>query len=403
MAFHPIIKCPRGCHRKGQERRNMKHEKYITEKKTKTGHYLNVSIFYAGEGKKRNHFSKNVNVAEYPSAADAMAAAVMIRDQAIKDIQKGPTIRHSPTVDELYKQTASLFNSSLKTKRRHDESYEHCIKKYGSVPITDIKASDIQESINYSINNYSLDATQKSLAVWRQIYRVAAMLEIPVADKTLSIVIPKDRKPKETAEKKPVTISEEDFMKYMSFLEKSLKYTRDKTGMHRKKRIIYALYVMWYTGMRPSEAFALNKSDFNIAGRFISVSKAVGSTGSEMRQIVATKTVNSIRIIPICDELMPIVEKMLQDLPDEHLFYDADGLPFEISTLSTFVFHTAKRAGVKFNMYMCRHSMSTSLIQANVAPRTVQDILGHASFGQSLDYARSSEAEREEALNNRKV
>ena len=117
----------------------MKHEKYITEKKTKTGHYLNVSIFYAGEGKKRNHFSKNVNVAEYPSAADAMAAAVMIRDQALKDIQKGPAIKHTPTVDELYKQTAKLFNSSLKTKRRHDESYEHCIKKYGSIPITDIK------------------------------------------------------------------------------------------------------------------------------------------------------------------------------------------------------------------------------------------------------------------------
>lgn len=75
----------------------------------------------------------------------------------------------------------------------------------------------------------------------------------------------------------------------------------------------------------------------------------------------------------------------------------------ETSVVSAFVSHTSKKAGVNFNLYMCRHSVATSLIQSGTSPRTVQDILGHASYKQSVGYARSSSDERIEAMNDRKT
>ena len=378
----------------------MRHEKYISEQKTKKGHYLNVSFYYYDSSGSRQRYTHCINVAEYPSPKDAMEAACMIRDKAVRERRTGKLIKHVPTVQELYDQTAVMFNASVKTQKRHDIAYSHGIKDYANKAITDIKTADIQRSINYSINNYSLDATTRVLAVWRQIYKVAAMKEIPVPDKTVGVVIPKDRKP-QTVEKKPVTISEEDFNKYIRWLRASYKYTRDPIGKHRRLRYIYMFQIMYHTGLRPSEAFALTRSDFH--DDYIEINKAIGSTGTQTRQVVSTKTEQSVRKVPIEEKLKPVIKEMMEKIPDEDLFYDFDGLPMETSVVSAFVSHTSKKAGVDFNLYMCRHSVATSLIQSGTSPRTVQDILGHASYKQSVGYARSSSDERIEAMNDRKM
>ena len=52
---------------------------------------------------------------------------------------------------------------------------------------------------------------------------------------------------------------------------------------------------------------------------------------------------------------------------------------------------------------MLRHRMATDLIQSNTSARTVQDILGHATYKQSVGYARSSDEDRKTAIDNRKL
>ena len=379
----------------------MKKEKYIIERKNKRNHYLQVYINFKDISGSKRIYSRNINVAEYVSPKDAMQAAIIVRDNALREINTGTLIKYVPTVGELYRQTKNLFNISVKTWKRHETTFKNSIKKYENREITSIKPIDVQESINDSINNYSLEATQRVLSLWRQIYKAAAMNDILVADKTVAITIPKSKAP--ARKQKKVLISDEDFKQFVEYLEETSKYVRDPIGRFRRTRIIYMLKIMFYTGIRPSECFALTRDDINLITGDITINKAIGSTQNKVRQVISTKTTQSIRTVPISDNLKPILLKMFDEIKEEHLFYDHDGLPFETSFLSQFISRISNRIGIKFNMYMLRHRMATDLIQSNTSARTVQDILGHASYKQSVGYARSSDEDRKMAIDNRKL
>lgn len=379
----------------------MKKEKYIIERKNKRNHYLQVYINFKDISGSKRIYSRNINVAEYVSPKDAMQAAIIIRDNALREINTGTLIKYVPTVGELYRQTKNLFNISVKTWKRHETTFKNSIKKYENREITSIKPIDVQESINESINNYSLEATQRVLSLWRQIYKAAAMNDILVADKTVAVTIPKSKAP--AKQQKKVLISDEDFKQFIEYLEETSKYVRDPIGRFRRIRIIYMLKIMFFTGIRPSECFALTKSDINLITDEITINKAIGSTSAKTRQVISTKTTQSIRTVPISDNLKPLLLKMFDEIKEEHLFYDYDGLPFETSFISQFISRTSNRIGIKFNMYMLRHRMATDLIQSNTSARTVQDILGHASYKQSVGYARSSDEDRKTAIDNRKL
>lgn len=379
----------------------MKKEKYIIERKNKKNHYLQVYINFKDDSGKKQIYSRNINVAEYVSPKDAMQAAIIIRDNALREINTGTLIKYVPTVGELYRQTKNLFNISVKTWKRHETTFKNSIKKYENREITSIKPIDVQESINESINNYSLEATQRVLSLWRQIYKAAAMNDILVADKTVAVTIPKSKAP--AKQQKKVLISDEDFKQFIEYLEETSKYVRDSIGRFRRVRIIYMLKIMFFTGIRPSECFALTKSDINLITNSITINKAIGSTSVKTRQVISTKTTQSIRTVPISKDLKPIIMRMIDEIKEEHLFYDHDGLPFETSFLSQFISRISNRIGIKFNMYMLRHRMATDLIQSNTSARTVQDILGHATYKQSVGYARSSDEDRKTAIDNRKL
>lgn len=378
----------------------MKKEKYIREKHTSGGHYLQVQIRQSADGKS-SLWTKTINVADYTTPSEAMKAAILIRDQAVADQRAGRLVKHTPTVAELFERTRILFNITVPTWRRHRNAYGHSIKQLGNKEISEIKAADIQQTLNDSMNKYSADATERVLAVWRQIYRAAVMDGVMVPDLTAVVQMPKDKHP--FTKKKEVLISSEDFQKYIDYLELSSKYVKDKRGAFRRKRIIYILQILYNTGMRPAECLALEWSDIDLDQHTISITKAVGSTATARRQIVTTKTAASVRTIPISDALDPILRQMMIDLPQEHPLYDFDGLPFSIDCLCTFIRRTSKACGVDFNMYMLRHSMVHSLREAGVAPRVQQDILGHTSYGMTISYDRSTEDEKRHAVDIRKL
>ena len=255
-----------------------------------------------------------------------MHAAIIIRDNALREINAGTLIKHVPTVEELYYQTKKLFNISIKTWKRHDITYIHSVKPYANREITSIKPIDIQESINDSINKYSFEATQRVLSLWRQIYKAAAMNDILIADKTFAITIPKSKAP--AKKQKKALISDEDFKQFVEYLEETSKYVRDPTGRFRRTRIIYMLKIMFYTGIRTSECFALTRDDINLITNSITINKAIGSTITKTRQLISTKTTQSIRTVSISEDLKPTIMRMMDEIKEEHFFYDYDGLPF---------------------------------------------------------------------------
>lgn len=378
----------------------MKKERYIREIRKGSSRYLQVQIKYK-DGEAVKYWTKLINLADYTTPSEALKAAIVVRDKAVADLRIGRLVKHTPTVAELFERTKTLFNITIPTWKRHRLAYEHSIKPYGNKEISAVKAADIQQSLNESINKYSADATERVIAVWRQIYKAAVMDGVMVPDLTAVVQMPRDKHP--AAKKKPVLISAEDFQKYINFLLLSDKYVQDEAGKFRRKRIYYILMILYHTGMRPAEAMALEWSDIDLDQHTISVTKAVGSTATARRQIVTTKTAASVRMVPISDALDPILRQMMVDLPKKHPLYDYDGLPFEIDFLSNYVRRTAKKCGIDFHLYMLRHTMVHSLREADVAPRVQQDILGHTSYNMTISYDRSTEDEKRHAVDIRKM
>ena len=368
----------------------MKKEKYISIQERKTGTAYVVKIPYYSNGERRT-YERAFSVAKYGESAKAIA--IYHRNEKIAEFQAGNVPQAMPTVKQLYARCNALFPCRASTQRRHDYYFRHGIKAYENYPIDQIKASDVQISLNQYAETHTHDLTSKLLALWRQIFKAAQLDGIRVTDKTIGVTVPKDTAP---PQKRTMTISDDDFWKFMQCLADYHCY--DDDGAKVSLTYWRILLVMYYTGIRPAEAFALRKASCDLDKGVISINSAVGVNSSGERCIMPTKTQNSIRTVPIHPELLPYLKDAMNDA-DDYLFL-VHGQFISIDHFSNTIHLVSKKCGIEFRSYMLRHKFATDL-QRTQAPRTVQDLLGHANFEMSVGYARSTEDERKEAILNR--
>lgn len=369
----------------------MKKIKYISQQKRKNGAAYHVKIPYVDADGVRRYYEKTFSEAKYGDSAKAFA--VYHRNEKIAEFQAGNVPQSAPTVSQLFRRKDDLFPCRASTKRKHLYFYRQAIAPFGNVPIDQIRTADVQMSLNTYAETHTSAMAAKLLALWRLIFRVAQMEEIRVTDKTLGVIVPKDSAP---VQKRSMMISDADFRAFMEELKEYHSY--DEIGQETSLTIWRVLMVMYYTGIRPAEAFALRICDCDLVNRQISIRNAVGSDSRERRKIVPVKTANAIRSVPIHRDLMPILREAISEA--ENYLFLIRGKLIEIDYFSNYVHLVSKKCGIEFRSYMLRHKFATDL-QRTETPRTVQDLLGHASFQMSVEYARSSEEERQEAIDNR--
>lgn len=218
------------------------------------------------------------------------------------------------------------------------------------------------------------------------------MLGFDISDKSNLVILPKSKK---IINKRSVTITTEDFFDFIDYLKEKKSSKRSLNHMYRM--VYYLLMIMFYTGARPAEILALSVDD--IKDGYISINKSVGTSYKKECAIIPTKTSQSIRNIPIHHELQPILNKLVYEQKTSPLLTTIQGNIININYISSLIYELSRECEIPFNAYMLRHSVATNLIKNNTSPRTVQDILGHASFGMSVEYARSTDEDKEKALN----
>ena len=370
----------------------MKKEKYITKDK---GNYFRVRI-RTPDGV----FSKSVNIADYPSEAKALAAAKLIRDQALADRHANRLAAKSPTVESIYHKMHDMFGLSQKTIKRHDIMYRAAIAPYGSTEITDIKTSDVMDSITKYMENHSDQATDRVISLWSTIFETAQMLDIPVPNRAKAV---KRTRPhsKVPNQHRNVTVTDEDIE---AFLDALANYgTYNAKGRYRARVYTMLCHLMLHTGCRPAEAMALTKQDINLLTNEITINKAVGSTHTSSGQTIrSTKTEQSVRKIPIDAALKEMLIEYLEWQTNDYIFSDYDGSLLEIDRLSNHIHLVSKKIGIHVTLYMFRHKFSTDLLKV-ADLRTVQDLMGHESASMTLSYARSTEDDRKEAIDKRQL
>ena len=144
------------------------------------------------------------------------------------------------------------------------------------------------------------------------------------------------------------------------------------------------IYVGGVLGLRFGEAVALAVGDIDLAGRRISITKAV----SEVNGHLITgppKTAAGVRTIDIpvqlAHELTEHIDRRNLGRPDQLIFADSLGGPIRRSNFRRRILVPALEAtGIEgFTFHGLRHSAATQWVAAGIDLRTVQYWLGHST------------------------
>ena len=372
-------------------KKNKKKEKYITERVSKAGsHSYEICIRVDGQS-----FRKSIKFSDFDTPSQALVFACKIRDAKLCDMRAGITVSQFPTVRKLYEDTFELFPVRIKTKYRHEVFFKNGIGNYADYSIDKVTSGDIQKTLNVYGKTHTARQTQGLLAIWRRIYKAAAMNNINIIDRTIAVTIPECMEDNP----RPKSISPEDFE---TFCETLKDYGGASiTACYRSNAVYYAVRIMRYTGCRPAEAFALTRDDIHLSQGYISINKEVRSTTDAYTNIGRTKTLKSVRNVPISDGLRPYLHECLAWSRNEFLLADYYGNLLEIDDVDVLVRNVRKKAKVNFTLYMLRHQFSTDLFNQGITPNVIRDLMGHESATMSLEYAVSNEKDRLQAVNNR--
>ncbi len=382
----------------------MRKEKYITERKSaRTGKVsLRVMIQYTDEyGDRVSYNAGTVRVEDYATPGEAMKAAKFLRDEALNKIRRNTIVKHTLTVDELFGQLRELNAWSLGTYEHRKKQYELLVpEKMRHKPIDKIVPAEIQTSINEYAETHSSEYVRKAVALWRLIYKAAALNGIAVYDATNLITRPKGKAPVKHRE---IVISTDDLHRFLDWLSEYR--PKEAKAKCARDTLLALIPIQYYTGCRPGEGLALTVDSISFTREMIYIDKTVGSSTTAFRQIVPTKTAKSKRSVPMPHELMELLQSLVDDAKAEGrtlLLPFVDGLPWSTTYLSARVAELAGYCGIKFNLYMLRHMFSRDMIKSNVNPKVVQDLMGHTTFNMSMYYAYTTEDDRVEAINSRK-
>nr|DAL86346.1 MAG TPA: Integrase [Caudoviricetes sp.] len=363
---------------------------------------VKVRIKYKDDHGETQYYTSSFKYKDYGSVEETIKAAVRDRD-AVKAQLKGISPRIW-TVDGVY--TASLKDQmiSVKTQERHAHFYDTAIGQwYGERDIHTITSQDIQESLNRYADTKSEDWMARVLSIWRRIYRQCQVLDLGISDKTFVVKVPKSKKPAPPKRTPADDAMIDTVVHSLTHDIQGHELKGDKPYTYDRIMLALAIRLMQYSGMRPAECFALQKKDIDLKAKVIHVYKAVGSTYKETGKIIATKTAQSVRDIPMSPYCWEYGQVALNQTKHDYVFANYDGSLKDIDQVASYIYTFCRVRQYDFRLYDLRHNFSTKLMEAGVAPAVVRDLMGHSNTATSIAYASSSDEEKQKAVDLIKI
>lgn len=332
-----------------------------------------------------NGKSKFFNEADYLSASQAFKAAVSYRN----DLLVNKFIPKEKTVNDCYCEISDVYVLRSETKRKLDIFFSKYIDPK-DVELNKITRADIISCLNSMVDRCSDDTIQRVFSIWKKIYGVAIAKGYIEKDLTISIKPPVSHKLKQA--KRYELTDEESLNLLIRHLKKHLKSSLVK------KQIEHILFILFYTGMRPAELFALDKEDINLKEKTIRISKEMGSDRDDENVVRPCKTELSHRTIPISKKCFPYIEKALKIDDSPILFSNEKGLHYASKDLGDRLHQYAKQIGIDFHLYQCRHTFITRLFMNGVDLKTIQELVGQQVDSTTIGYVVSDEERRRKAI-----
>ena len=273
----------------------------------------------------------------------------------------------------------------------------YIVPKLGRYLIKDITPNLIQRFINaLSKENLSHRTIKASRDLLNQLFKHAVDTRMLAYNPVSPTKLPKQRRNGDLSGKEVKVVPQADREKIMAVAQ-------------HDPRMKLALTVLMMTGMRTGEFLALRWKDIDFENQTIYIQNAItkentyddnGEITKKTTIIGDTKTACSVRKISVPHNVLEVIKQWRDGLPGyitktcqiDVLAPDAIIFPTERGKLRTYNgFRTTYRRFMDENslhaypLHTYRHTFATMLLEENVNPKIVQELLGHRDVETTLN------------------
>lgn len=167
--------------------------------------------------------------------------------------------------------------------------------------------------------------------------------------------------------------------------------------------IVIALYIGYYSGLRLSEALALEKNDFDFINNEIHVNKQVDCIGKHINEIETTtklKTNSSNATIPLAEPLKEILVEWFKINPYDHVICDVNGNYIHDCAFVSILKNVTEKTGIYFHYHMLRHTFISNLANNGVEPQIAKELARHSDIATTMNiYTHINENSQKQAIN----
>lgn len=361
----------------------------VKSKKAKKGYTYKVTFKYKQDG-----ITSSYSKSGFITKKEAQEHENMIKEHI--RINHGIKKECAKTLNEVYEEWKEVESNNYALHTL--ETYTYLFEKYarnsiGKNKIKEIKYKELQQHFN------DLDKGQSICENLRKVLRSVFIFAVKneyIADNIVQYIKITNKKAKrDDREEKDEYLDHDDYLRIIEIL---------KQYGFRYKALAIAIEIGYHTGLRISEIFALDKSDFDFENNLISINKQLESQKNKKKKDYKTtpvlKTSSSYDVVPIAPQLKDDLKEWFAYNPYERVICDIEGYYLCTYNANTWVKSKIKDLGIYFHFHMLRHTFITNLYKNNVDLKTAQKLARHSDIKTTLNiYTHVQENDKTNALN----
>lgn len=164
-----------------------------------------------------------------------------------------------------------------------------------------------------------------------------------------------------------------------------------------------AVKIGYYTGMRISEIYALEKEDILLNQNLIFVHRKLiykGLKGNEIYAVNNMKTKSSKAYIPLPEKLKGELLTWFNMNPYSKVICDDVENYLNCNSSIGYFRKISKKLNIPFHFHLLRHTYASTLVNANVPPRIAMDLLRHSNYATTMNiYTHIADEQKKNIVN----